>query len=61
MAENTAAMQNPNTSTSEGTKSSVPQWFDMEAPGRVGVAEKPEVPLLQLPSADESKSSDVVM
>eukprot|EP00973_Karenia_brevis_P052052 7229835-Karenia_brevis.AAC.1 len=61
MAENMVTMQNPNTSTSVGSKSSVPQWFDMEAPGGVGVAEKPKVPMLQWPSANESKSSDVVM
>eukprot|EP00973_Karenia_brevis_P044454 6156392-Karenia_brevis.AAC.1 len=42
MAENIATMQNPNTSTSAGPKSLVPQRFDMEAPGGVGVAEKPK-------------------
>eukprot|EP00973_Karenia_brevis_P053533 7439856-Karenia_brevis.AAC.1 len=39
-------MQNQSSSSMEVSTSSVPQWFDMEAPGGIGVAEKPKVPAL---------------
>eukprot|EP00973_Karenia_brevis_P032206 4439807-Karenia_brevis.AAC.1 len=43
--------------TSNVSSSSVSQWFDMEAPGGVGVAEKPRVPTLELPKPQVDTSS----
>eukprot|EP00973_Karenia_brevis_P093783 12419043-Karenia_brevis.AAC.1 len=47
------AMQNQNSLTSEGSKSSVPQRFDMKAPGGTGVADETKVPILPLGFAEK--------
>eukprot|EP00973_Karenia_brevis_P034305 4731849-Karenia_brevis.AAC.1 len=62
MAAQMKSIQNqpkPNVSSSmDVSMSSVPQWFDMEAPGGIRVVEKPKVPALELPPASELKSQD---
>eukprot|EP00973_Karenia_brevis_P053101 7382031-Karenia_brevis.AAC.1 len=67
MAENMArcqvlSVQNQSSSSSMEVSTSVPQWFDMEAPGGVGVGERPKVPALALPltnnTSDASKGID---
>eukprot|EP00973_Karenia_brevis_P005881 801737-Karenia_brevis.AAC.1 len=37
----------------------VSQWFDMEAPGGVRVAEEPHIPALELPHVSDTKTEDV--
>eukprot|EP00973_Karenia_brevis_P088709 12302136-Karenia_brevis.AAC.1 len=38
-----------------------PQWFDMEAPGGVRVAEKAQIPALELPPASDFKTPDATL
>eukprot|EP00973_Karenia_brevis_P019517 2677408-Karenia_brevis.AAC.1 len=63
MAEHMKALKNqpkPNVSSSsmDVSMNAAPQWFDMEAPGGVRVAEKAQIPALELPPVSDFKSPD---